>query len=228
VTYIRCPQCGAKALNVATMCPKCRVPLTQNPMQAGPHGLHPCAHCAKLIDRDADICPFCGYHVRRARARRRILAIAAVVVVVLGGGTFGLVRAGGVAGLGDWIARMTATDPIVPTIPQAPLAEREQPVFAMPEPDLTPVAEPARAAPTAPVVVPPLVVRYATGWANIRASRGTDSTAIGVLRPGDTVRVATPIGGWWAVWRDGVRVGFVAADLLRTTPIPPDSLPARP
>lgn len=225
MTYIRCPHCGATALNVATMCPKCREPLTQNPMEAGPHGLAPCHRCQKLIEPDTEICPFCDYRVRRGRAVRRWVGGSAGAVLVVAAAGYGLYAAGGIAGItGLFRTETAAPAPTLPA-PSAAIVLDTSPPAPGPDEAVAPIL----AAPPLPrpaVAQPPsVVIRYARIWANVRSGRSIDSAVVAVLRPGDRVQISDYVGGWWTVWADSSRMGYVATDLLSERPIPADSLP---
>ena len=190
-------------------------------MEAGPHGLLPCPRCLKLIARDADICPFCGYHAQRGRAIRRWAVVGAMTVLVVGAAAYGIRAAGGFAGVAQWFASDPEPAAVAEVRDTATDTARDpgvQPIGAA-----TPIIAAAPAAITPRTPLPTFSIRYARNWANVRAGRNIDSAVVAVLRPGERVQAAHPLGGWWAVWADSVLVGYVATDLLSTTPV--DSLP---
>jgi predicted RNA-binding Zn-ribbon protein involved in translation (DUF1610 family) len=222
MVMIRCPSCGKSVLDVASACPHCGHVLMQNPLEARPGGpLHECRRCGKHIDRAATVCPYCGHHLRRAQIARRVawsvLGVAAVVVAVA------IVLRSGIIRLPHPTPQAAQPAPASATPESAP----SRPVAAAPRvvPEPAP-AESARVA--APPPVPPTVItpapgglrqtRWTTDWANVREERSVEARVVRVLSPGVRIQVADQRAGWWEVYLDGSRVGFIANSLLAREP----------
>lgn len=242
MTYIRCPECGQKALSVATQCPKCGFVLTQNPMQSGgTRGLVECRECQKMIPRGVAECPYCGY------TGRSLLwpVLAVVVTVVVVGG----------AGYGVWwlVSGSEQADAVRPQLPPAfvsasrdtgttrgpatrdSVAAADTGRAAMDTSAAAPRAgqplDTARAAtpPVTPAPRPPaptsLLVRWTDNWVNLREGPGLGYDVVRIILPGTRIEVGRSQSGWWPVWEQGDVVGYVAGSELARTP--PDSTAAR-
>ncbi len=233
MVMIACPHCGQRVLDVASSCPKCGHVLIQNPLEAGDGTrLTACRRCGKHIDRDAVQCPFCGCHVRRSRlVRRGVGGLAAVAVVV--GGLVVLARVGVLHGPpwrsnGVGPAEATTTPHPVPPSPEstvtaAPLVVGPAETITA-RPDSAPPPLPAvRATPTprAEPRLPALSAKWTAEWANVRADRTIESAVTRVLPPGARVEIGDLEGGWWAVYENGVRIGYIANSVLGDTPARP-------
>jgi hypothetical protein len=75
--------------------------------------------------------------------------------------------------------------------------------------------------PTGDSAVTPQVV---TAWANVREGPSADAAVVKVLRPGAQVDVVQQRGGWWAVYNEGRRVGYVSRSLLAKQSSSPENL----
>lgn len=243
MVMIRCPDCGQHVLDVASSCPKCHRVLIQNPLETHGWGnLRVCGRCGKHIPRDIQVCPFCGHHVRLLRRIR--LTAAAVGALVLAVGVVGVAWRAGILHLParpespaprSAVAPVEpATEPVAaPLVVAAPdttgarstdttraaAATRTTPPPALlPRPVGTPPASPAQDTPGERV--PFLVTRWTVDWANIREDRSIESRQVRVLAPGIPIEVGNIRGGWWAVWENGHRLGYVANSVLTTEPPP--------
>lgn len=223
---IRCPSCGQRTLDVASVCPKCGHVLLQNPLEANAWSdLVSCRRCGKHIDRKAVVCPFCGHHRERAR---RLIATTWVVVIlaVAGAAGYGAYRAGYLDWLlperGPAVAIAPHTEPVaLDTIPPS-----AAPIVAEPA-DTTPAqavaAPPAQPSPTGRSEerggqVPRLRARWTADWANVREQRSIDSPVVRVLAPGVQVDVAELQNGWWEYYERGARRGYIANSVLASQP----------
>ena len=56
--------------------------------------------------------------------------------------------------------------------------------------------------------------KVVAAWANVREEPSGDAAVVKVLRPGQQVEVVQRRGGWWAVYADGRRLGYVSRSLL--------------
>lgn len=237
MVMIRCPECGQRALDVASVCPKCGHVLIQNPLETHDWGtLRECGRCGKHIERDAVICPYCGHHVRAARlAWRTTFSVAGVALAVALGiaawrtGLMGSIRQAfrsprpaavepRATGPGPAIALPVADSAAEPTSDTAPAA----PVAAAAPDTATPPATVALRQPRrepAPASRPrDLVSRWTIEWANVRAARSVESTVVQVLPPGRAVEVREMRQGWWTLYAGGSVVGYIANSVLSATP----------
>lgn len=243
MTYIRCPECGQKALSVATRCPKCGLVLSQNPMiSGGVRGLVECRHCHKLIQQGVQACPYCGHSAWWDARRLTGAAIIAVAVVVVGAGVWFLAaQVGGGSRSGGGAPEPQRTVPPAPAVassitlvPRDTAAVRDTvpPISELPALQETDSARrrqapapPETAEDLAPVPVSgptgSLVVRWTSNWVNLRRGPGIAYTVLDVFRPGRRIEVGRPRGGWWPVYDDGVMVGYVSGSELST--VPPDN-----
>lgn len=223
MAYIRCPNCGQRALDVATRCPKCAFVLAQNPMQLGRESdLVVCRRCHKMIPREALTCSYCGR--RKVAYRPWIIGgvFAAVAIALLGAGVVAVRWCCGPTGTDA--ARQSAPAPAPLEVVPQPRAEQgseerarstgRQEQEAPRAEDVPPRVPPGEAA------TPGTVVRWTRDWVNLRAGRGVGTLILRVLRPGERLEVGSPQSGWWAVYVDGTVVGYVAGSELTATPPP--------
>jgi hypothetical protein len=205
----------------------------QNPLETGgATRLTPCPRCGKHIERDAVRCPFCTYHVRRSRLLRRGawgLAVPTVVVV----GLVVLVRTG-VLPAPPWTVQETGPAAAAaaprPATPPSNGAVTAAPIVVAP-PDTTggrietapPPPSDVRPAPPSPARRAPvnLRVKWTAEWANVREGRTLDSPVVRVLAPGVRLEIGDLEAGWWAVYENGVPIGYIANSVLGDAPAGP-------
>src|SRR5262249_53515705 len=88
----------------------------------------------------------------------------------------------------------------------------------VPRPAPAPSADSAPRAPAPAAAADSLLAatqpRTVAAWANVREAPGTESAVVKVLKPGDQVNVVREHGGWWAVYHEGRRIGYVSRSLL--------------
>jgi len=77
----------------------------------------------------------------------------------------------------------------------------------------------AMAPPVLPAIRPH--TKWTATWGNVRAGPAITAAVIQVLQPGQPVDVGDRSNGWWAVQRDGRRVGYIANAVLRDEPTVP-------
>jgi hypothetical protein len=83
-----------------------------------------------------------------------------------------------------------------------------------------PVAAPITAlVPDRPTEQPETIVKWTSTWVNVRDGRSPAAAILRVLDPGERVEVADLQRGWWAVYSEGVRIGYVARSLMRDEPL---------
>jgi hypothetical protein len=182
-TYMECPQCGRKALSVATRCPHCGVAFPSKPLQRSAPG--------HRLDR-----------LRPALAVGGVLILGVVLLAVV------LPRLGSKAAAPAQGTPSGETSPSLPTPPGAVAADST--IAGSASDRVAPVQPPAvSAAPVTPASPSPPARRYARTWVNVRAARSRAAPAVRVLNPGDTVEVDSLSRGWYRVLIDGRAAGYV-------------------
>jgi hypothetical protein len=182
-TYMECPQCGQKALSVATRCPHCAVAFPSRPLQL--------SEPSYRIDRLRPVLVVGG-----------VLVLGAVLLAVI------VPRMGSNAALPDRRASPDETSPTVATPPGAMGTDStaEDAAADPREAVRLPAVSPAPVTPTAPSA---LATRFARTWVNVRGGRGRATPTVRVLNPGQAVQVDSLIRGWYRVLIDGRVVGYV-------------------
>jgi RNA polymerase subunit RPABC4/transcription elongation factor Spt4 len=233
MVMIRCPNCGQRALDIATSCPQCHSILIQNPLETHNWGaLRECGRCHKHIERNAAVCPYCGHRVRAARLAARTVATVAGLALLVAAAVAAW-RSGAVDSLRSVLrASRPAPDAPAPvTVPAPALTPPADSVEVVAAPitasgptdaAVTAEAPPPRAAPAAvPVPTAGLVTRWTGEWANVRTARDTASEVVRVLAPNVAIEVGDMRQGWWALYLGGAFVGYIANSVLRTDPTQP-------
>ena len=190
-TYMECPQCGRKALSVATRCPHCGVAFPSKPLRRSAPGYR--------LDR-----------LRPVLAVGGVLLLGAILLAVV------MPRLGSKAAAPP---PGTASDETSPTLAAAPPGA--MPADSTMEGVASDSVVPKASAPDrdAPAPVSPLARRFARTWVNVRGARGLAAPAVRVLNPGDTVQVDSLTRGWYRVLIDGRAAGYVHRSNL--DPVPP-------
>jgi hypothetical protein len=204
---IECPQCGHRALSVATRCPRCGHEFPPNLIQPLPS--------------TAD----------RHWVRWSVMAVAALALI-LAIGRYGRYEsatnkpprpAAAAVEVADTTSRDTARRD---SLPQKPPPSRPPPQ-PPPAPERA-AAQPQQRSPQPPPAVAPVTQqtvptgnqeqRYATVFVNVRRSPSAGSTTVAVLNPGDAVLVDSLRRGWYRIIRDGRVLGYADRRYLSTTP----------
>jgi hypothetical protein len=224
--YLRCEQCAAKALPIATRCPSCETPFDLERPGRGSPRLRPCPECDSLLPREAASCRWCGAETRR-RVSPPLAAAAAVAALALGFGGWALLGSDS----GDVIflaptpqaERTPGADapPSEERIPSPPAPARELPGFAAqggaadaapgtatratpgtersPTPESPPASDPVRVV-AADDDPPPAeggwVRAVARTFVNIRSSPASDGTVQGVVAENAVVLLGDAQGAW--------------------------------
>jgi hypothetical protein len=197
---IECPQCGHRALSVATRCPRCGHEFPPNLIQPLP----------STADRHWVRWSFMG---------------AGALAIIIAIGKFGRYESaagkpGGapvaparesVRTTADTIARDTVARPA----PSAPRQPQKPPPQQRTQPPPPPPQTPA---PSVPPTTGDLQQRYATVFVNVRRSRSPTATTVAVLKPGDAVLVDSLRRGWYRIVRDGRTLGYADRRFLATSP----------
>ncbi|MBI4502255.1 MAG: SH3 domain-containing protein [Gemmatimonadetes bacterium] len=237
---------------MASQCPKCAVPLKKTFDLGGSGDLAECRRCGRSVLSRAAECANCGVR-HPARSYARGIAVAAISFVALSGWiTMALVKErsperhrSGVSLVTKASATPADSKTAAPAVIQSKSAEMRSPparlIFVTPA-DTKRVAKPPESRPAGDTVrreaarlatvsapaptdsssaVQPKVV---AGWANVREEPKPDAAVVTVLRPGQQVEVVRRRGGWWAVYAEGRRVGYVSRSLL-SEEAPPAGVP---
>jgi len=189
--YIECPECGQRALSVATRCPRCghnypQQPIWQQAPKPGLSGLRP-------------LLPITG-----------VLAAAVIIVVVIGR----LVGARTATTPSSQNHAAVTGRPVQPPSTPEPVA-----TAGGSAPRAAPAAPPPTPAPApAPAPASSGIRRYARTWVNIRGARALVAPSVRVLKPGEAVMVDSLRRGWYRVLAEGRAVGYVHRSNLDTTP----------
>jgi hypothetical protein len=203
MSYLICPKCGQKALEVATRCPHCGLAFETQFFQHPPVG-------------------------SKSRRKPVIYLIAGAVVIALAANElrerYSVVPP-------DVSPRAIVPAPRPEPRPQAPkdsiTASGESHSNATPVPVPAPVppaptVESAAPAPPSPAAEPTGTVAtqrlYASTWMNIRAGRSSSAPVLRILRPGEAVMVDLLEQGWYRVVTDGRGLGYVDRRLLEESP----------
>lgn len=208
MTYTVCPNCGQKALTVATRCPHCGVPFE-----------------AQFFRHSATV-------PKRKRIPRGLI-LAGAAVTVLGVNAVRLL----ITNTPDPTpaARPVVPAPLAEPAPQprdaSPLpaadslgaAPTPSPEFQGDSLPLSPdgASSSVSSAPEAGDTVGTRAGqrRYASTWLNVRAGRSGTAPVLRILYPGEAVQVDSPQQGWYRIVSGQEPPGYVDRSLL-------DSLPA--
>lgn len=232
--YLRCDDCGAKALPIATRCPACEAPFEARGPGTSPTRLRACPACDSLVPRDAERCRWCDEELGgRLSARTRSGIAAGFVLLLAGGWAFADSRSSDV---------VTLSAPKSEALPSVDVASPPPPTTLPPAASRSPstAAPPATAAartPTAPPTAPtpattPAPTRVLAtpvpapsddgGWVqavartfvNVRSAPGSDSEVQGVVPENAVVFLGDARGAWRQV-RAGSVAGWAWEPLFR-------------
>lgn len=215
MAYIQCPECGKKALSIASRCP----------------------HCARVFENYLRQPP--ETVLRRPRIPGSLIIAGVLTAIVVVSGAQREVRV--TAGMSPPPAPARATPPARPPAARPAAASVSPKATVTPvlvgelTPDsataVTPIADSTPAAPpiadTAAVESPPPTPpvadddtepRLASTWVNVRADRSGRAPVVTILEPGDTVLVDSLSRGWYRAVSDGQTLGYVDRSLVRASP----------
>lgn len=221
MAYINCPECGQKALSVATRCPRCATAFERQVIPVPSQRRFPLGLLAAGV----------GVTLLVAISSRLNLGVNTPAPDL----TAGLTPPPRPAPSQPTppqpaprlIAESVTTPPATPVttahdIAPAPAdtARHETP---MPSPTQSPapaLVEAVRrdAPPVEPAGSASTARRYASTWLNVRAQRSSKAAIVRVLRPGELVLVGTQQEGWYPVIDAAQTAGFVDRRLLDTSP----------
>lgn len=185
-TYMECPQCGRKALSVATRCPHCGVAFPSKPLQRSAQGYR--------LDR-----------LRPMLAVGGVLIMGAALLAVL------VPRLGSKAA-----ARRVPSGETSPTLAAPPgTVAADSTIEGAASDGVAPIQPPTVSAAPVTLTPPnPVARRVARTWVNVRGARGRAAPAVRVLNPGDAVQVDSLSRGWYRVLIDGRAAGYVHRSTL--------------
>ncbi len=208
MSYTVCPNCGQKALTVATRCPRCGLAFEAQ---------------------------FLGRAVTTPKPRRTplgFLIAGAVVTLVVANA---LIKRFEIAppptspqpALKSTPAARPQPQPLreslaadAESLDTAPSPPSRSPSESLPSPSPGGGAAAPRptAEPVAPVAPAAAERRYASTWMNVRAGRRNTAPVLRILRPGEVVQVDSLERGWYRVLSDRLPPGYVDRRLLDTAP----------
>lgn len=120
--YLRCDDCGAKALPIATRCPACEAPFEARGPGTSPTRLRACPACDSLVPRDAERCRWCDEELGgRLSARTRSGIAAGFVLLLAGGWAFADSRTSDVVTLSAPVSEVVSSLDMTPPPPPASL-----------------------------------------------------------------------------------------------------------
>jgi len=120
--YLRCDECGAKALPIATRCPACEAPFEARGPGTSPTRLRACPGCDSLVPRDAERCRWCDEELGGRLSPRTRSGIAAGFVLLLAGGwAFADSRTPDVVTLSAPVSEVVSSQGMTPSPPPASL-----------------------------------------------------------------------------------------------------------
>ncbi len=192
---IECPQCGHRALGVATRCPRCGHEFPPNLIQPLP----------STAERH-----WVRWSVMGAVALALIIAI----------GKFGRYESASTTGKPP--RPEAAATAVAETMPRDTIRRDSTPP-PLPQPQQQPQAVPQERRRDVPPSAPAVPAagqeqRYATVFVNVRRTPSAGSTTVAVLNPGDAVLVDSLRRGWYRIIRDGRVLGYADRRYLSTTP----------
>jgi len=125
MAYLRCSDCGAKALRIATRCPSCSSSFPLHDERGERIRFRRCRGCDIHIPRQEDRCQWCSTEVRDLPWRPA--AAAAALVLLLGGGGLFLARTPGTVSSSDASVEMASASrgeaPAIPSLRPPPAGE---------------------------------------------------------------------------------------------------------
>jgi hypothetical protein len=202
MAYIECPQCGQKALAVATRCPRCSYGFVQHRMTRG----------ERHVVRKHRVPVWIGGGV---------VVLAVVFLAVRGNEGSGRITVPPVSSGLEQAPPVVAARPDSASTALATTADDTavSTVVEIDSSDPGPLdTAPLMVAtnPRAPDQSRPVSgeFRYAQTWVNVRAGRSGTAEAVRILDPGEQVEVDSLRRGWYRISIDGRPVGYVDRSLL--------------
>jgi SH3 domain-containing protein len=201
MTYVNCPNCGQKALGVATRCPQCGLPFESQFSQNLRSTPQPRRNLLGFLIAGAVIAALVIQEVWRRLPPAPSTPLPAMVV-----DTAPLQQ-----------PKSQATPQPRPE-PQPPAQKESPPPTPVRTPTVTPA--PSSAPAVVPAEAPATKRRYANTWVNVRSGPSNSAAVVQILRPGDMVLVDTLAQGWCRVVAAQRILGYVDSHFLATAPPP--------
>ena len=205
-SYVECPDCGKRALSVATRCPHCGFHFPPRPI------VRPSPQ------------PSFGASRGLVAVGGALLTLIIVALVVRHGRNGAERTAAAPSPPADSMpapASPAAARPpakrSTPTKGSMPAKAADRGVAARGADSVPAVDGAAASAPDSPAVPPPAdpgIRRYAQTWVNVRGERTRSAPTVGMLNPGDAVTVDSLVRGWYRVSVDGRTLGYVHRSTL--------------
>ena len=216
-----CPQCGQNVSSLASACPKCAYSMREQRLKEGQLGPQiTCRKCGQKISANANVCPHCGVDFPKRTFNLLLVGVPlAVVVVVLA--TIKLLPEGSSAGDHAAAPPPLAAEPPEITPPQTDVvledsAEAPSTETVVGTPPIIarrplPVAEPAD-------TTVRTTTRWTATWVNVRRDPTPDAPVEQQLNPAVRLEVGRFEAGFWEVFLDGRRLGYIHNSLLVREP----------
>ncbi len=216
-----CPQCGQNVSSLASVCPKCAYSLREQRLKDGQMGPQiTCRKCGQKISAKANVCPHCGVDFPKHTFNLLLVVVPVAAILIV----FAIVKmlpAG--SGSTDSVGAPPplAAEPPEITPPQTEVVIVDSAVPSVP--DSIDRAEPivAQIPPRAPERTDQAVsstTRWTANWVNVRRDPRPTAPVEQQLNPGVRVDVGRYEAGFWEVFLDGRRLGYVANSLLLREP----------
>lgn len=215
-----CPQCGQNVSSLASVCPMCSYSLREQRLKDGQLGPQiSCRKCGQTISAKANVCPHCGVDFPRRTFNLLLVAIPVglilIVVVVIK-----LIPEGSSSSEPIIVPPPLAAEPPEITLPQTDIVLEDS--AALTSSDSLARAEPIVA--QTPVVTiqadtaVSATTRWTATWVNVRRDPRPNAPVEQQLNPSVRVEVGRFVAGFWEVFLDGRRLGYVANSLLLREP----------
>lgn len=228
MAYLRCTECGSKALTAASQCPRCAHPFNLVNARGERVKLKQCRGCG-IMHRVDTACHWCGEIKSTWRLSGNTLKTAAAVAVMLTG-------AGAAVRVAPTVAQYTTTlvnearddfrsatrvsssaaTPAITTVASSATTASAPSVSAAPTADSASAIVAASASDS--ITWTPAVART---WVNVRADASRGGEVVGVIKPTTRAMLGTDRAGWRLVKSTDVS-GWVDPRLFE-----PDSLRTR-
>jgi len=230
MAYLRCSDCGAKALRIATRCPSCGSSFPLHDDRGDRIRFRRCRGCDIHIPRQEARCRWCSTEVRDLPWRP--VAAAAVLVLLLGGGGLFLARTPGTVSSSDasvgTASAFRGEAPDIPSLRPPPAGEgfTVDPLDAPLDGTGSPVSIPdANVAPPNPAQSGvegdgqgdrqgDWAPAQAVTFVNVRANPDREAAILGVVPEAASVLLGDLRGGWRRI-RAGDLSGWVDERLFQ-------------
>jgi len=218
---IACPKCGQNVSSLASVCPKCSYSLREQRLKQSPQGPQiVCRKCGQKISAKANVCPHCGVDFPKRTFNLLYAAIPVAALFILFA-VFKLIPGDTDATGSAPAPPPLATEPPVITPPHtevvlenpADTTQADSVVRALP----IIVQSPPPAAARRDTAVRP-TTRWTATWVNVRRDPTPNAPVEQQLNPGVRVEVGAFQRGFWEVYLEGRRLGYVANSLLLREP----------